>query len=63
MTKDKRLTIELSPAQAVAAYVACHNYTPPRGTDWAHRSQRLAATALGLVVRKAGMAGRIKRRK
>lgn len=60
-SKDKRLIIELSPAQAIAAFAACSNYTPLRGEPYAQRSQSLAAAALNIVIRKAGMSKRVKR--
>ncbi len=61
MTKRPRVLIELSTAQAWAAFLACSNYTPERSKPWAQRSQTLAAQALRAGMVRAGMFQRKKK--
>ena len=58
--KRPTVHVELSAAQAVAVFIACSNYTPPRGASWAQRSQSLAVQAVKQAMRKAGLRARRK---
>lgn len=54
----KDTTVSLSRTQLEAAFIACSNYTPPRGEPWKQRAQSVAAQRLREGLYRARAAAR-----